>query len=205
MLDETGQEKHGTATAGVKRQYMGCAGRVANGINTVRLSYVRQGTGHALIGARQWIPREQVADPVTSLATGLPRGLRFRTKGQLAAVVLAEAYADGVTFDFICGDEVYGSSTELREYLESRGQAYVLLVASNFALTLAGGTAVTCARAVKTLLKDKRSWEVRSAGRGIEGPAVVCLGLARDRVRRALAARAPPPAAPGQRPRQTPA
>jgi len=34
-LDETGQEKQGSATAGVKRQYMGCAGRVANGINTV--------------------------------------------------------------------------------------------------------------------------------------------------------------------------
>ena len=25
----------------MKRQYMGCAGRVANGINTVHLSYVR--------------------------------------------------------------------------------------------------------------------------------------------------------------------
>ena len=34
-LDETGQEKQGEMTAGVKRQYMGCAGRVANGINTV--------------------------------------------------------------------------------------------------------------------------------------------------------------------------
>ena len=41
-LDETGQEKHGTATAGAKRQYMGCAGRVANGINTVHLAYVRE-------------------------------------------------------------------------------------------------------------------------------------------------------------------
>jgi hypothetical protein len=39
-IDETGQEKAGEATAGVKRQYMGCAGRVANGINTVHLSYV---------------------------------------------------------------------------------------------------------------------------------------------------------------------
>jgi hypothetical protein len=34
-LDETGQEKAGTATAGVQRQYLGCAGKVANGINTV--------------------------------------------------------------------------------------------------------------------------------------------------------------------------
>jgi hypothetical protein len=56
-IDETGQEKAGQVTCGVKRQYLGCAGRVANGINTVHLSYVREGTGHALIGARQWIPR----------------------------------------------------------------------------------------------------------------------------------------------------
>jgi SRSO17 transposase len=49
-LDETGQAKQGTATCGVKRQYMGCAGRVANGINTVHLSYVRERSGHALIG-----------------------------------------------------------------------------------------------------------------------------------------------------------
>ena len=41
-LDETGQEKQGSSTLGVKRQYMGCAGRVANGINTVHLSYVRE-------------------------------------------------------------------------------------------------------------------------------------------------------------------
>ena len=50
-LDETGQVKQGTRTAGVKRQYLGCVGKVANGINTVHLSYVREGIGHALIGA----------------------------------------------------------------------------------------------------------------------------------------------------------
>jgi SRSO17 transposase len=169
VLDETGQEKAGTATAGVKRQYLGCAGRVASGINTVHLSYVRQGTGHALIGARQWIPREQASDPVTALAAGLPPGLAFRTKGQLAIDVLAGAYADGVTFDFICGDQVYGASTGLREYLEARGQAYVLRVASSFMATLATETRLTCAQAVKRLLRDKRRWEVRSAGQGSKG------------------------------------
>ena len=102
-LDETGQEKQGSATAGVKRQYMGCAGRVANGINTVHLSYVREKTGHALAGARQWIPAEQVADPVKSLLTGLPLDLRFRTKGQLAVDILHNAFAHGLSFDFACG------------------------------------------------------------------------------------------------------
>jgi len=168
-LDETGQEKAGGSTAGVKRQYMGCAGRVANGINTVHLSYVRQGTGHALIGARQWIPREQIADPVTSLVTGLPPDLAFRTKGDLAIDILADARADGVAFDFVCGDEVYGSSTRLREYLEAGGQGYVLRVASAFTLTLASGVSLTCAQAVKKLLTSSKRWEVRSAGHGSKG------------------------------------
>ena len=168
-LDETGQEKQGAGTAGVKRQYMGCAGRVANGINTVHLSYVREKTGHALVGARQQIPAEDIRDPVKSLVTALPLNLRFRTKGQLATGIMDGAYADGLSFDFACGDEVYGSCTGLREYLEGRGQAYVLRVASNFVLALTAGTAMTCAKAVRKLLKDKRAWEVRSAGKGSKG------------------------------------
>jgi SRSO17 transposase len=168
-LDETGQQKQGEATAGVKRQYMGCAGRVANGINTVHLSYVREKTGHALIGARPWIPAEHIEDPVTSLVMGLPPGLEFRTKGQLAMDIWADACADGLAFDFACGDEVYGSCTQLREFFEEHGQGYVLRVASNFTLTLAAGTKLTCAQAVKRLLKDKRRWEVRSAGTGSKG------------------------------------
>ncbi|HEX3960933.1 MAG TPA: IS701 family transposase [Trebonia sp.] len=161
--------KQGTSTSGVKRQYMGCAGRVANGINTVHLSYVREKTGHALAGARQWIPEEQVSDPVKSLVTGLPLNLRFRTKGELAIDILGDAYADGLSFDFVCGDEVYGSCTALREFLEGRGQAYVLRVASSFRLSLAAGIVTGCADAVKKLLKGKRAWEVRSAGKGSKG------------------------------------
>jgi SRSO17 transposase len=96
-------------TAGVKRQYLGCAGKVANGINTVHLAYVREGAGHALIGAREWIPAAHISDPVTSAVMGLPPDLAFRTKGQLAIDILAAAFADGVRLDFACGDEVYGA------------------------------------------------------------------------------------------------
>jgi len=168
-IDETGQEKAGEATAGVKRQYLGCAGRVANGINTVHLSYVREGVGHALIGARQWIPAEHIADPVKSLVMGLPLDLAFRTKGQLAIDISADAAADGIRPDFYCADEVYGNCTQLRGHFETQGQAYVLRVPSNFTLTLAAGTKMTCADAVKALLKHPRRWEVRSAGSGSKG------------------------------------
>src|SRR5208282_4828172 len=168
-IDETGQEKAGEATAGVKRQYLGCAGQVANGINTVHLAYVREKTGHALIGARQQLPREHLEDPVKSLLMGLPLNLRFRTKGQLAIDISKDAAADGIRPDFYCGDEVYGNCTQLREHFEAQGQAYVLRVPSNFTLTLAAGTKLTCAEAVQALLKHKRRWEVRSAGSGSKG------------------------------------
>ena len=106
-----------------------------------------------------------------SLVTALPPELRFRTKGQLAIGILGDAYGDGLEFesDFVCGDEVYGSCTELREFLEDRGQAYVLRVASSFTVALAPGTKMTCADAVKKLLKGKKGWEVRSAGKGSKG------------------------------------
>ena len=168
-IDETGQEKAGEATAGVKRQYMGCAGQVANGINTVHLSYVREKTGHALIGARQWIPAEHIQDPVKSLLTGLPLNLRFRTKGQLAIDISTDAAAGGIRPDFYCGDEVYGNCTQLREHFEAEGQGYVLRVPPDFMITLAVGTTLTCAEAVKALLKHQRRWEVRSAGSGSKG------------------------------------
>ena len=167
-IDETGQVKAGTRTAGVKRQYLGCVGKVANGINAVHLAYVREGTGHALIVAREWIPAGQISDPARSLVMGLPRGLVFRTKGQLAIDILTEAFADGVELDFVCGDEVHGSCTQLREFCEGHDQAYVLRVPFSFRLTLTGGVTLTCKQAAARL-GSRRGWEIRSAGTGSKG------------------------------------
>ena len=90
--------------AGVKRQYMpGARAGVANGINTVHLSYVQEET-HALAGAWQWIRREQIEDPVKSLVMGLPLDLEFRTKGQLAMDICADG--PGLRFHL----EVHGSA-----------------------------------------------------------------------------------------------
>ena len=82
--------------------------------------------------------------------------------------ILAEAAADGVRLDFVCGDEVYGACTELREYCEDRGQPYVLRVPSSFRLILAGGVTLTCKQAAARL-GSWRGWEVRSAGTGSKG------------------------------------
>ena len=195
-IDETSQVKQGERTAGVKRHYLGCAGKVANGITTVHLAYAREGTGHALIAARQWIPREHLEDPARREMMRLPPGLAFRTKGQLAIDILGEVLADGIGLDFVCGDEVYGSCTRLREYLEACAQAYVLRVPSNFCLTAARGVRLTC-KAGRRDAAGRRAWLGGPLGRDRrQGPALVRLGVARHGLVPALPAHPPPP---GQR------
>jgi hypothetical protein len=85
-----------------------------------------------------WVPR--TLSPL--LAWSLPlrgwpssRGIWLRGHPKLR--LCASSHADGTGFDFICGDEVYGGCTQLREFFEVRGQAYVLRVVATFMVTLA--------------------------------------------------------------------
>jgi hypothetical protein len=102
--------------------------------------------------------------------------LRFGTKGQLALDVLQDAYADGLSFDFACEDEVYGSCMELREFLEDRGQAHLLHVASSFTLTFAFGTMMTCAN--RPSGRSAAGGRITAPGRGCAGnPSAIVVRL----------------------------
>jgi len=87
VLDESGDEKTGTATCGVKRQYVGCAGKVANAVNFVNATYSTP-RGHALIGSRLYIPAEHLDDEATRTNMGIDLGHEFKTKPQLGADLL---------------------------------------------------------------------------------------------------------------------
>jgi SRSO17 transposase len=159
-LDESGQEKQGEATAGVQRQYMGCAGRIANGVNTVYCTYATPG-GHGLVGARLYVPADQLADPARCTALGIPdripdRGrddgtgkgggegggegaLEFKTKPQLAIDILTDMVADGTMPSWSAGDEVYGRAGELRTFLQDNEIGYVLRVGCAFHVEAAPG------------------------------------------------------------------
>jgi SRSO17 transposase len=73
VLDESGQEKAGGHTAGVKRQYLGCAGRVANGINVVYASYA------ARLGTPSSLPGRMCPGTGPMTAAGVPRRASPRT------------------------------------------------------------------------------------------------------------------------------
>lgn len=169
-LDETGQAKKGAATAGIQRQHMGCADGIANGINTVHLAYVVESVGHTLIAHRLWIPAFQLADAALRKLMGLPEAMRrARAKGRIAIDLLAEAYRDGVVFDFICGDEVYGGCTILRRWLERTGQPYVLRVKKTHVLDFGPRGRFTCEQAVREFASGCWHWRAYSAGTGSKG------------------------------------
>src|SRR5258708_7491742 len=71
VVDETGDLKKGTATAGVQRQYTGTAGRVENCQVAVFLSYASL-AGHAPIDPGLYLPRAWAVDPGPCAPAGDP-------------------------------------------------------------------------------------------------------------------------------------
>jgi SRSO17 transposase len=166
VLDESGQVKQGDRTAGVKPQYVGCAGRVTNAINFVNATY-STARGHTLTGSRLWVPEEQLADPAVRGMMGIPDHLQPATKPQLGAQVLAETLDAGIEVPWVAADEVYGQDPGLRELCEERGVGYVLGVACSFRVPLSSGAKMRADQALKKV--PERAWTITSCGAGSKG------------------------------------
>jgi SRSO17 transposase len=166
VIDESGQEKAGEHTAGVKRQYLGCAGRVANGINVVYASYAAP-AGHAVISARLYVPKDWADDTGRRQAAGIPKDLTFKTKPQLAAEIVKELIAEGRCPPWVTGDEVYGRDAKLRQVLEDQATGYALKIPCSFRVTLPTGQKVRTDHAARMV--PASAWQTTSAGHGSKG------------------------------------
>jgi SRSO17 transposase len=165
VVDETGDVKKGTATAGVQRQYTGTAGRVENAQVAVYLTYAAPG-GHALIDRELYLPRSWTCDPARCAAAGIPADTGFATKPALARRMIARALDAGTPASWTAADEVYGAGPGLRAGLETRRIGYVLAVAASHLVTTAAGRLRVDALAAKL---PPRAWQRLSAGAGAKG------------------------------------
>lgn len=168
-LDETGQEKKGERTAGVKRQYVGCAGQVANAVNIVSCAYA-SARGHAQAGARVYLPAEWAGDPERRQQAGVPPEVEFKTKPQLALDTLTDLRTAGALPPWVAGDEVYGRDTTLRTSCEAWGVGYVLGAPRSFTTQLTGGRKVRVDHALK--MAPAQAWNRASAGPGSKGDRI---------------------------------
>jgi hypothetical protein len=165
VVDETGDLKKGTASAGVQRQYTGTAGRVENCQVAVFLSYASP-AGHALIDRELYLPASWTADPARCAAAGIPGGTSFATKPALARRMIARALDAGTPAAWVTADEVYGADPGLRADLERRQVGYVLAVATSHRVITGAGP---CQAGPLARRLPRQAWQRYSAGAGAKG------------------------------------
>jgi SRSO17 transposase len=168
VIDETGDLKKGSHTAGVQRQYTGTAGKVDNAQVAVYLAYATA-AGHGVIDRELYLPQGWLADRARCRAAGVPDQVGFATKPELARRMLERALDAGMPAGWVTADEVYGNSPALRGWLEARQLPYVLAVKATEPLSPASvsGPPTAAARLAEQLPPE--CWLRLSAGQGAKG------------------------------------
>ena len=138
IIDETSVVKKGVKTPGVQRQYLGCVGKVDNGIVTVHLGVCR-GDMKALLDADLFLPQSWDNDRPRCQAAGIPDDKHYEPKWKLAIWQWAQACADGFHFDWMVFDEGYGKHPAFLRVLDLRGQAYVGEIPVNYRVSTRPG------------------------------------------------------------------
>jgi SRSO17 transposase len=166
IVDETGFLKKGTKSVGVARQYTGTAGKRENCQVGVFLCYSSQ-KGAAFIDRALYLPQEEWAEDFARREeAGVPKEVRFATKGKLAKEMLKRAFEAGVPARWVVADTVYGTARGLRGWLEEQGCSYVLAVTGTHGVYHEG-----CQRRARTVAKrlPAEAWFRASAGKGSKG------------------------------------
>jgi SRSO17 transposase len=165
VIDETGFPKKGTKSVGVQRQYCGTAGRIENCQVGVFLGYATR-HGRTFLDRELYLPQAWASDQQRRTAASIPPEVQFATKLVLARRMVARAQQAGVPFRWVTGDEVYGSDSQMRSWLEKQGISYVLAVSSQYQVWFDGarrGVAEIAGRF------PPLAWHQMSAGAGATG------------------------------------
>ena len=131
IIDETSVVKKGNKTPGVKRQYLGCVGKVENGIVTVHLACVLN-TFKTIIDSALFLPKSWSEDRDRCKEANIPDDLVHQSKTQLALEQIRTAISNGLALNWLTFDEGYGKSPAFLFELEKMGQHYVAEVPKSF-------------------------------------------------------------------------
>lgn len=129
IVDDTGFLKQGNHSVGVKRQYTGTAGKIANcQIGTSLI--VSNGLEHAPIDFELYLPEEWANDPARRREAQIPESVQFKTKVDLALDEIERAVADKVPGEIVLADSAYGRSAKFRDTVRLLGFDYAVGVDS---------------------------------------------------------------------------
>ena len=139
VIDETSDTKKGDHTPGVQRQYLGCVGKVDNGIVTVHVAAAR-GNFRTLLDADLSLPKSWDEDRERCDRAGIPDDVAYRPKWLVALEQYYRLKANGVAFDWWTFDEGYGSKPAFVAVLAMVGQKFAGEVPKSFAVDAKDGS-----------------------------------------------------------------
>lgn len=128
ILDDTGFPKQGRHSVGVARQYTGTLGKVASCQVAVTLQVA---TDREVLGldARLYLPQAWADDRQRCEKSGIPAGVAYQPKWQLALAMLRRAHGNGFS-GAVLADSLFGTVTEFRQQLAADGWTYCVGVDS---------------------------------------------------------------------------
>jgi SRSO17 transposase len=124
LIDETSAVKCGSKTPGVQRQYLGCVGKVQNGIVTVHLGVCR-GRFQTLIDGDLFLPECWDLDRQRCREAAIPEDVHYRPKWQIALEQTDRAIRRGLILDWMTFDEGYGQCPDFIAGLDQRDLFFV--------------------------------------------------------------------------------
>ena len=124
LIDETSFVKKGDKTPGVKRQWCGAVGKKENCIVTVHLGYARDDF-HCLVEGELYLPKEWAEDRDRCEKAGIPPGMTYRSKWEIALELYDRASDNGLHFEWLTFDEWYGGKPNFLRGLTERDQKFV--------------------------------------------------------------------------------
>jgi SRSO17 transposase len=141
IVDDTGFLKQGTHSVGVQRQYTGSAGKVANCQIGVSLS-VATPSEHAPIDFELYLPESWTSSAARRREGGIPKGIQFQTKPELALRMIRRAVLQGIPLAPLLADSAYGTSHEFRRGVRAMGLHYAVGVDPKLKVSVLGSKGV---------------------------------------------------------------
>ena len=133
IIDDTGFRKYGRHSVGVARQYCGQLGKTDNCQVAVSLS-LATAEGSLPLSYRLYLPREWTEDKPRCEHAGVPKDIRFASKGELAWAQIDAALAAHLPRGTVLMDAAYGDDAALRDRLSAHGLPYAVAVRAHTAV-----------------------------------------------------------------------
>jgi SRSO17 transposase len=130
IVDDTGFPKQGRHSVGVARQYCGQIGKHDNCQAAVSLS-VSTWNSSLPIAWRLYLPEVWCQDGERCRQAGVPEGVEFKTKPEIALVQIRQAIEQKVPRGVVLADAGYGNGTPFRTAVTKLGLQYVMGVESS--------------------------------------------------------------------------